>query len=49
MDRRIKMLLKKPYLTDDEEREIKDLKKKKLYCKDLMESLAGSMQRKEKH
>lgn len=49
LDRRIKMLLKKSYLTEDEEREIKVLKKKKLYYKDLMESLASSSQRKEKN
>jgi hypothetical protein len=49
LDRRIQMLLKKSYLTDAEEREIKILKKKKLYFKDLMESLAESTQRKEKH
>ena len=42
LDRRIKMLMKKSYLTEDEEMEIKDLKKKKLYYKDLMESLASS-------
>lgn len=49
LDRRIQMLLKKSYLTEAEEREMKDLKKKKLYYKDLMESLANSLQRKEKH
>ncbi len=49
LDRRIQMLLKKSYLTEAEEREIKVLKKKKLYFKDLMESLADSLQRKEKH
>jgi hypothetical protein len=49
MDRRIQMLLKKSYLTEAEEREMKVLKKKKLYYKDLMESLANSLQRKEKH
>jgi len=48
LERRIRMLLKKSYLTEDEEREIKDLKKKKLYYKDLMESLSNSSQRKEK-
>lgn len=48
LDRRIQMLLKKSYLTEAEEREIKILKKKKLYFKDLMESLADSIQRKEK-
>ena len=49
LDRRIQMLLKKSYLTEAEEREIKILKKKKLYVKDLMESLTHSLQRKEKH
>lgn len=49
MERRIRMLLKKSYLTEAEEREIKVLKKKKLYYKDLMENLANSLQRKEKH
>ena len=49
MERRIRMLLKKSYLTEAEEREIKVLKKKKLYYKDLMESLANSLHRKEKH
>ncbi len=49
LDRRIQMLLKKSYLTEDEEQEIKILKKKKLYYKDLMESLAESLKRKEKH
>ena len=49
MERRIRMLLKKSYLTEAEEREIKVLKKKKLYYKDLMENLANSLQRKEKY
>ncbi|HBL23110.1 MAG TPA: hypothetical protein DDZ40_03230 [Deltaproteobacteria bacterium] len=49
MERRIRMLLKKSYLTEAEEREIKVLKKKKLYYKDLMENLANSLKRKEKH
>lgn len=49
LDRRIQMLLKKSYLTEAEEREMKVLKKKKLYYKDLMESLANSLHRKEKH
>ncbi len=49
LDRRIQMLLKKSYLTEAEEREMKILKKKKLYFKDLMESLADSLRRKEKH
>ncbi len=42
MDRRIQMLLKKSYLTEAEEREIKILKIRKLYIKDLMESLTDS-------
>jgi hypothetical protein len=37
LDRRLQMLLKKPYLTADEELEVKVLKKRKLYFKDLME------------
>jgi hypothetical protein len=37
LDRRLRMLLRKPYLTDQEELEIKVLKKRKLYYKDIME------------
>jgi hypothetical protein len=37
LDRRLRMLLRKPYLTDEEELEIKELKKRKLYYKDIME------------
>jgi hypothetical protein len=37
LDGRLQMLLKKPYLTPDDELEVKVLKKKKLYFKDLME------------
>lgn len=37
LDRRIRMLLRKSYLTDEEELEIKVLKKRKLYYKDIME------------
>lgn len=44
MDRRIQMLLKKSYLTEAEEREIKILKIRKLYIKDLMESLTDALQ-----
>lgn len=36
-ERRLQMLLKKPYLTENEEMEIIVLKKKKLYFKDIME------------
>jgi hypothetical protein len=39
LDRRLQMLLKKPYLTEEEEMEVKVLKKKKLYFKDIMERL----------
>jgi len=37
LDRRLQMLMKKSYLTADEEMEVKVLKKKKLYLKDTME------------
>lgn len=37
LDRRLRMLLKKPYLTEKEELEMKVLKKKKLFYKDIME------------
>ena len=37
LDRRLQMLLKKPFLTAEEELEIRELKKKKLYYKDIME------------
>jgi hypothetical protein len=37
LDRRLQMLLKKVFLTAKEELEIRELKKKKLYCKDIME------------
>jgi hypothetical protein len=36
-DRRLRMLLKKPYLTASEELEVRVLKKKKLYYKDTMD------------
>lgn len=36
---KLQALLEKPYLTPNEEQEVKVLKKKKLYYKDLMESL----------
>jgi hypothetical protein len=37
LDTRLQMLLKKPYLTADDELEVIVLKKKKLYFKDLMQ------------
>ena len=45
LDSRLQMLLKKPYLTDDEELEVKVLKKKKLYFKDLMEKTGEEIKR----
>ena len=39
LDRRLQMLLKKPFLSEDEEVEVRELKKKKLFYKDLMEKL----------
>jgi hypothetical protein len=39
LDRRLQMLLRKPFLSEDEELEVRVLKKKKLYYKDLMEGL----------
>lgn len=43
LDSRLQMLLKKPYLTGDEEMEVTVLKKKKLYYKDLMEKTAEEL------
>ena len=37
LDRRLKMLLRKSFLSEDEEIEMKVIKKRKLYCKDIME------------
>jgi hypothetical protein len=39
LDEKLQMLQEKPYLTDDEELEVKLLKKKKLYFKDMMERI----------
>ncbi len=43
LEARLQMLLKKAYLSEDEEVEIKVLKKKKLYYKDLMEKAAEEL------
>lgn len=48
LDRRLQMLLKKPYLTADEELEIRVLKKKKLFLKDTMDNAAKLQEVKEK-
>lgn len=39
LDEKLQMLQAKPYLTEDEELEMKLLKKKKLYFKDMMEKI----------
>jgi hypothetical protein len=39
LDEKLQMLQAKPYMTEDEELEMKLLKKKKLYFKDLMEQI----------
>ena len=48
LDRRLQMLLKKPYLTADEELEVKVLKKQKLYFKDIMERAKEEMDKGER-
>ena len=48
LDRRLRMLLRKPYLTEKEETEIKILKKKKLYFKDIMERIKNGSGKGEK-
>jgi hypothetical protein len=45
LDRRLQMLLKKPYLTEDEEMEVKVLKKQKLYFKDIMERVSDELKK----
>ena len=42
------MLMKKSYLTSQEELEMKVLKKKKLYYKDIMDKTGRSLKREEK-
>jgi hypothetical protein len=41
LDEKLRTLEEKPYLTDDEELEVKLLKKKKLHYKDMMEAING--------
>jgi hypothetical protein len=45
LESRLQMLSKKPYLSEDEELEIKVLKKKKLYYKDIMERANEQMKK----
>ena len=44
LDRRLQMLLRKAFLSEAEEVEMRVLKKKKLYYKDLMEGLRDKSQ-----
>jgi len=46
LDEKLQMLQTKPYLTEDEELEVKLLKKKKLYFKDMMERIKAELQEK---
>jgi hypothetical protein len=41
---KLQMLQEKPFLTPDEELEVKLLKKRKLYFKDIMESLKDEIE-----
>jgi hypothetical protein len=41
LDTRLQMLLKKPFLTESEEVEVRELKKQKLFYKDIMERMKG--------
>ena len=45
LDEKLQMLQTKPYLTEDEEVEVKLLKKKKLHYKDIMETLREEMEK----
>jgi hypothetical protein len=46
LDEKLQTLQEKPYLTDDEELEVKLLKKLKLFHKDTMEKLKQEMKQK---
>jgi len=48
LERRLQMLMKKPYLTAEEELEIRVLKKKKLFLKDTMDNAAKLQEVEEK-
>jgi hypothetical protein len=47
LDEKLQTLQQKPYLTDDEELEVKLLKKRKLFYKDTMEKLKQDMKEKQ--
>jgi hypothetical protein len=44
LDEKVQILQEKAYLTQDEEAELRLLKKRKLYYKDMMERLKGEME-----
>ncbi len=46
LDEKLQTLQEKPYLTVDEELEVKLLKKRKLYYKDIMEGLKREIDKK---
>ena len=43
LDEKLQILQQKPFLTDDEQMEVKLLKKRKLHYKDIMEGLKGEL------
>lgn len=47
LERRLRSLLEKPYLTEEEELEVRVLKKKKLYYKDMMENIKEEIEKEE--
>lgn len=49
LDRRLQILLDRPYLTEEEEVEIRNIKKEKLYYKDLMEKITEEIKKGEGH
>jgi hypothetical protein len=49
LDRRLQVLLEKPYLTQEEEVEVRQIKKLKLYYKDMMERLVAELKKDEPH
>jgi hypothetical protein len=49
LDRRLQVLLEKPYLTQEEEVEVRQIKKLKLYYKDTMERIVAEQKKGEGH